>query len=493
MGKKAEGLKSGLADTDGKGGGNSWKNINQNLPKPERDLGPVEEDTPWLPQVEEGKTGIGAVRDWLWKFFEDPEGNLASHYINLYVLGLILAGAVITVVETVPKIHNTNEDLFYGIEFFFVMNFSLEFVLRLISCPDYCAFSSNFMNWIDCVSIIPFYLELALSNTGINLQVLRVLRTGRALRMVKLGRYSSGIRLVQNSLISSLDALQLALVILVVLVIVFASAIYYTERGKLTNVLTGCANGTKPIEPCLVKETSVTQTCCFWYIRTEDTNYGKEGVSPFQSIPDSFWWAIVTMVTVGYGDVMPATGSGQLFGVLSQLTGVIMLALPLSIVGASFHEEMQNMALERELEQQKNMPEEENNERGALETIDDLLENSEEYGKTLEAVLIIATQCACTAVDLSKGTWNVLSPDVELMPRPLTPDGAEVALEMATFPPGRSSPPDAVCDETVLGTYDTVGAAGQEYRKVTLDPLDSLQAKVDHLLAAFEKMYADLA
>ena len=87
------------------------------------------------------------------------------------------------------------------------------------------------MNWIDVVSIMPFYLEILLGGLGINLQVLRVLRTGRALRMVKLGRYSSGIRLIQNSLSASYDALQLFAFIFMMLVVVLSSGLYYTERG----------------------------------------------------------------------------------------------------------------------------------------------------------------------------------------------------------------------------------------------------------------------
>merc|ERR1712100_7459 len=144
----------------------------------------------------------------------------------------------------------------------FVIN-SLEFILRFISCPDQYAFWTNVMNWIDVVSILPFYLELLLSSTGVDLRVLRILRMGRALRMVKLGRYSSGIRLIQNSLSASLDALQLFAFIFGVLVVVLASALYYTERGEY-NETTGKYE----------RESSVT---------------GVTSVSPFQSIPDCFW------------------------------------------------------------------------------------------------------------------------------------------------------------------------------------------------------------
>merc|ERR1719199_615895 len=92
-----------------------------------------------------------------------------------------------------------------------------------------------------------------------------------------------------------------------------------------------------------------------------------------------------------------------------------MLALPLSIVGACFHEEMQKMAEERERAKRDEDEEEEvNEERGAMETIEDVLDTTDSYTQSLERLLVCTTQCACTAVDLSKGKWNVLPPTAEL-------------------------------------------------------------------------------
>lgn len=502
-----DGLQRGLDLPDKKKKRKAWK------AKAERQIGEGSADTPWWP-VEDNK------RLWVWKIFEEPENNKVSHYMNLYVLCLILAGAVITVVETTPGLHNMHDAFFNGLETFFVINFSAEFMLRLICCPDYGAFSGNFMNWIDCISIIPFYLELALKGTPINLQVLRVLRTGRALRMVKLGRYSSGIRLIQNSLVESMDALQLFACIFGVLVIVFASAVYYTERGDDTK----CDYNTYP---CSASTVSTS------YIRTSQTSEGATGVSPFQSIPDSVWWTIVTMVTVGYGDVFPETWAGYTVGMFAQLTGVIMLALPLSIVGANFHEERQKIHAEQAAEKAASEePDEEEDVRGCVDSSDNVNEMTDLYTAKLLECLIKVTECSCAAVDLTSHNWNVItdhstieshingegsplkgntalsaaSPDAVIGNPDGTKEGdgtelAALALE-PTAPPARlpalPGSPAAALTHTPPATPEITAlyqpcltrspGAGGEYRKVTADVLDEAEAKIAKLLASFKEM-----
>lgn len=241
------------------------------------------------------------------------------------------------------------------------------------------------MNWIDIISITPFYLELALSNIGINLQVLRILRTARAVRMVKVGRYSSGIRLIQNSLAASWDALQLFAFIFIVLVIVLASAVYYTERGDYD------------------KATEL-------YERTSSITKEKE-ISPFQSIPGSVWWTIVTLVTVGYGDMQPVTAPGYVVGIIAQLSGVVMLALPLSIVGANFHEERERMKEERKQEEQ-----EEQELRGALEAADNVVDTGERYVDDLSKLVIFLTESLVATVDLTSSEQNIISSSTTLVP-----------------------------------------------------------------------------
>lgn len=122
---------------------------------------------------------------------------------------------------------------------------------------------------------------------------------------------------------ASWDALQLFFMILVLVLVVFSSAIYYMERGDWDEV---------------AKK----------YYRKNEMPYldePPEGTdpSPFQSIPQSVWWCMVTLTTVGYGDVVPVTYAGQIVATATMLVGLIMLALPLSIIGTNFIEERNKM------------------------------------------------------------------------------------------------------------------------------------------------------
>ena len=127
------------------------------------------------------------------------------------------------------------------------------------------------------VAVAPFYIDIMSSGSG---ESLRILRLARSFRLLKLSRYSTGFTVVKNALVASSDALQLFVMVLLLVLIVFSSAIYYMERGDWDES---------------------TQ----YYYRTPQVNYwpgnlppeGKDP-SPFQSIPHSFWWCMVTLTTV---------------------------------------------------------------------------------------------------------------------------------------------------------------------------------------------------
>lgn len=125
------------------------------------------------------------------------------------------------------------------------------------------------------VAIAPFYIGVA----GGSSDSLKILRLARSFRLLKLSRYSTGFTVVKNALVASSDALQLFVLVLVMVLIVFSSAIYYMERGTWNP-------DTK------------------YYYRTSNVGYWgdmpPEGTnpSPFQSIPHSFWWCMVTLTTV---------------------------------------------------------------------------------------------------------------------------------------------------------------------------------------------------
>jgi hypothetical protein len=134
---------------------------------------------------------------------------------------------------------------------------------------------------------------------------------------VKLFRYSSGMQMISHCLMQSSDALQLFALIFGLLIVVCASAIYYSERGKYYED-----------SQEYKRENPLTQL---------------EEANPFESIPASLWWCVVTLTTVGYGDVSPVTFPGQLVGFFTMLLGIVCVAMPLSIVGSNFHEIHQGM------------------------------------------------------------------------------------------------------------------------------------------------------
>ena len=114
-------------------------------------------------------------------------------------------------------IHKKNTQYWEGVESFFVIVFSIEFVMRVFGTPDQRQFWASGMNWIDVLSILPWYLTLIAPGAS-NSAALRILRLGRSLRLVKLSRYSAGVRLIVSSLEQSMDALWLFLFILIILV-----------------------------------------------------------------------------------------------------------------------------------------------------------------------------------------------------------------------------------------------------------------------------------
>lgn len=361
-------------------------------------------DKPLWPAEMHGDTDFERYRSFCWQLFEAPEENLVSQSINMFILVLIVASAIVTVVETIPGYHRKNTEMWYGLECFFVVNFSIELVGRLCSCPNYKAFFTSGMNYIDIVSILPFYVDLLVGSGGANLSVLRVLRLGRSLRLVKLSRYSRGIRLVTNAMEQSVDALQLFFFLLTIVLVVCSSAIYYTERGTY-NEDTG-----------------------YWERKHPLT--GRTDRSPFQSIPQSFWWCIVTLTTVGYGDTYPVTYQGQAVGTITMLLGLVMLALPLSIIGTNFIEERANMIKEMEQDEAGDVVEEAQSLKAQLEETIDVINEVVKYQELIaesmgDAIKIIAS---CKA-EQSKRTGGDPLANASKSRRVTTNSSAQVAPE----------------------------------------------------------------
>lgn len=171
------------------------------------------------------------------------------------------------------------------------------------------------MNVIDLAAIVPFYIELLFAASGGGLAVLRVLRLARVFRVFKLGKYSHGMQMMARVIIASAQAMYLLGFFIALGAVLFGTAIFFAEAGSWD-----------PSRGCYVRDAPG---------ELPDGVYSKE-CSPFTSIPASFWWVLVTTTTLGYGDMVPTTPLGQVVAVIVMHAGILVLALPITVLGAHF-------------------------------------------------------------------------------------------------------------------------------------------------------------
>ncbi len=230
------------------------------------------------------------------------EPSLASDHkgrlLNWALLTLIILNVIAITLESVKSLEQQYHDFFLYFEIFSVMVFTLEYIARVWSCIDLhehkdhrplmgrLRYIFSPMALIDLIAILPFFLGLYMA---MDLRFLRVLRL---LRLFKLTRYSPALSALLDVIHKESGALISALVVLMMMLIISASGIHLLEGD---------------IQP-----------------------------EAFGSIPDAMWWAMITLTTVGYGDIVPVTPFGKLFGGVIGLIGVGMVALPAAILASGF-------------------------------------------------------------------------------------------------------------------------------------------------------------
>ena len=170
--------------------------------------------------------------------------------------------------------------------------FSCEFILRLAFCPYLKSFLTNYRNWIDLISIVPAYFIILNANTFF-IEVLTIFRIFRIFRFLKL---LYDLQIIGKTFKASSNLFLVLLFVLLIPLIVCSSVLFYTEG-----------------------------------------NYGNEFSKPrYNNIPASLWWGIVTVTTVGYGDLSPTSIPGKIFGIFCALCGVLLVSMSASIAGGSF-------------------------------------------------------------------------------------------------------------------------------------------------------------
>ena len=210
------------------------------------------------------------TRVYLYNIFEHPDINFTAQLLATFTSLIIFVSIVAYCVESLPSMDDEDKQILNGVEAFCVCWFTIELVTRFVLCPDKVAFVKSIMNLIDLVAIFPFYMSLAMGDNEANdnvvgIAMLRVLRVVRVFRVFKLSRYSKAIYLIILTISTSIRELLLLLMFILILMVLFAAGIYHFEQDYL-----------------------------------DDTN-------KFKSIPHTFWIVIVTITTVGYGDMYPIT------------------------------------------------------------------------------------------------------------------------------------------------------------------------------------------
>ena len=227
----------------------------------------------------------------------------SSRYFNVVMLVLILLNVAAAILETEADLYSRYKTFFDFFEAISVGLFTLEYVFRIWSCtedPKYpgpiygrLRFALSPFMLIDLISFLPFYVPM----WGMDLRMIRVIRLFRLFRLMKMWRYSRSLSIIQGVIKSKKEELSLTLFSGIILLIVASSLLYFIEH---------------------------------------DAQPDK-----FSSIPSAMWWGVVTLTTVGYGDVYPITTLGKVVSGFISVLGIGLFALPAGIIASGFASELQ--------------------------------------------------------------------------------------------------------------------------------------------------------
>lgn len=228
------------------------------------------------------KTKLSPWRERMWHVIFEADTPSAKLFDVVLLIGISLSVFVV-ILDSVPAISERYSHTFFILECLFTALFTLEYVLRLICTRRPMRYVFSFFGIVDLLAILPTYLYFL----GIQyLAVVRILRLLRVFRILKLGHFMSQARVITDSLRASRHKIFVFLYAVLMVVVVFGAIMYVVESG----------------------------------------NPG------FDSIPKSMYWAIVTLSTVGYGDIVPLTAVGKLIAGIIMVLGYGLIAVPTGIV-----------------------------------------------------------------------------------------------------------------------------------------------------------------
>ncbi len=246
-----------------------------------------------------------SLRRRTWELVEVARpGDRPSRLFDIAIRILIALNVLALIVETVPAIEAAAGTWLGAFDVASVAVFTVEYLLRVWSCVEDGRFAAPIrgrlrfartpLAVVDLLAILPFWIPFL----GVDLRALRAVRLFRLFRILKIARYSRSLRTFGRVFRSKAEDLVLTLGLVGFLLVVAASLLYFVENAAQPEV--------------------------------------------FSSIPASMWWGIVTLTTVGYGDVYPVTVAGKVVGGLFALSALLLVALPTAILGAAFVDELES-------------------------------------------------------------------------------------------------------------------------------------------------------
>lgn len=241
----------------------------------------------------------------------DKKKTTLNKQVNGLIMGLIILSVIAIILASYAPLRAQFGAIFTAFEIFTIIIFSIEYLLRIwiadLKYPKLTTFQARLkfacspMGLVDLLAILPFYLPFLLI---FDLRFIRLLRILRLLRVLKLKRHSRALKIIVRIFMEKRSELSITLFVTFILLLLSSSVMYNLE------------NEAQP--------------------------------DKFPDIISTFWWAIATLTTVGYGDVFPITPLGKFFGGIIALLGIGMVALPTGIISAAFIE-----GLEKEKKKKK--------------------------------------------------------------------------------------------------------------------------------------------